>query len=102
MRVIARGMLIKFWELHEQARRPLEEWWTLVVKARWTNFDDVRRIYSSADQVKVRSGNTVTVFNIGGNKYRLIAAIHYNSQKVFVREVMTHEEYGKGAWKERS
>ncbi len=102
MRVIAKGMLVKFWEIHEQARKPLEEWWALAAKARWTNFDDVRRIFASSDQVKAKSGNTVYVFNIGGNKYRLIAAIHYKSQKVFIREVLTHEEYSKGTWKERS
>jgi mRNA interferase HigB len=49
----------------------------------------------------VRSGNTVTVFNIGGNKWRLIAAIHYNTKIVYILSVMTHEEYDVDKWKEK-
>ena len=61
----------------------------------------MRRVYPHADAVTVESGGIVTVFNIGGNKYRLIAAIHYNRHKVYmyIRAVLTHAEYDRGRWK---
>jgi mRNA interferase HigB len=62
------------------------------------NFDsieEVREIFPSADKV-----GKLTVFNIGGNKIRLIAAIHYNRKKVYIRAVLTHSEYEAGKWKE--
>jgi len=59
------------------------------------NFVELRTMFPSADQV-----GKLTVFNIGGNKVRLIAAIHYNRQKIYIRAVLTHEEYDKGRWKE--
>jgi mRNA interferase HigB len=101
MRIITKARLREFWQTHPQARTPLEDWYRAIDKARWKNVDDVRQIFSTADLVKVRSGGTVTVFNIGGNKFRLIAAIHYDVQKVYVLLVMTHEEYTRDAWKER-
>ena len=52
-------------------------------------------MFASSDQV-----GRLTVFNIGGNKVRLIAAIHYNRKKVYIRAVLTHEEYGESKWKE--
>ena len=56
---------------------------------------EVRRVIPSADRV-----GRYTVFNIGGNKARLIAAIHYNRGKVYIRHILTHAEYDRGAWKE--
>lgn len=58
------------------------------------NFDELRATFPSADTV-----DGLTVFNIGGNKYRLIASIHFNRGKVYVRHVLTHREYDRGAWK---
>jgi mRNA interferase HigB len=52
------------------------------------------------DTVKVESGNTVFVFDIKGNDFRLIAAIHFDRRKVFVLAVLTHKEYDKERWKE--
>ena len=60
----------------------------------------MRSVQPSADAVTVRSGNTVTVFNIGGNKYRLLAAIHYNRGKLFVLGILTHRDYDADRWKE--
>ena len=59
------------------------------------SFVDLRRMFPSADQV-----GKLTVFNIGENKARLIAAIHYNRKKVYIRAVLTHSEYDTGKWKE--
>jgi len=57
------------------------------------SFAELRRVFSSADQV-----GKFTIFNIGGNKYRLIAAIHYNRKKVYIRHILTHAEYDLGRW----
>jgi len=60
------------------------------------HFNDLRATFPSADYV-----DGLTVFNIGGNKYRLIASIHYNRKKVYIRAVLTHQEYDRGEWKQR-
>ena len=66
------------------------------------NFADVRATFGQTDQVKVRSGQTVCVFDIGGNKFRLVAFVSYRKAKVYVLRVMTHKEYDKGRqqWKD--
>ncbi|MDL1976190.1 MAG: type II toxin-antitoxin system HigB family toxin [Deltaproteobacteria bacterium] len=61
----------------------------------YRSFVELSADFPNADQVE-----KLTVFNIGGNKARLIAAIHYNRQKVYIRTVLTHDEYDKGRWKE--
>jgi mRNA interferase HigB len=72
-----------------------------VVKvASWQCFDDVRKTFRGADQIRVKSGRKMVVFNIGGNDYRLIAAIHYDRQKLFALRFMTHAEYDDNKWKE--
>ena len=73
---------------------PLRRWFRTATKEVWKSFAETRATYASADQV-----DRFTVFNIGGNKYRLIAVIHYNRGKVFVRHVLTHKEYDHGDWK---
>jgi len=101
MWVITKDRLRRFWEVHGQAQSPLEDWYRVADKAKWENTSDVRRVFPTADAIKVKSARTVTVFNIGGNKYRLIASIHYNSGKVFVLDILTHAEYSKDTWKEK-
>jgi len=95
MHVISKKALRQFWHDHADAERPLRRWFKTVDDSQWTSFADLRRTFSSADQV-----GKFTVFNIGGNKYRLIAAIHFNRSKVYVRRVLTHKEYDEGDWKE--
>ena len=60
----------------------------------YNDFSELRAVFPSADLV-----DDLIVFNIGGNKYRLIASIHFNRRKVYVRQVLTHSEYDKGGWK---
>ena len=64
-------------------------------KTRFANFGELRAVFPAADRV-----GELVVFNIGGNKHRLITSIHFNRNKVYVREVLTHQEYDKGAWME--
>ena len=100
MRIISRKRLKAFAERHSDAAEPLGKWYQLARQARWQSLQDVRQVYPHADAVSVASGNTVTVFNIGGNKYRLIAALHYNRQRAYVLRIFSHAEYSKDAWKE--
>ncbi len=94
MHVISKKALRSFWESYPDAEKHLRRWFKTVTAANWQAFADVRAVYATADQV-----NRFTVFNIGVNKYRLIAVIHYNRGKVFVRHVLTHKEYDLGKWK---
>ena len=94
MHVITQRRLRDFWRLYPEAENPLRAWLRRVKKADWKKFADVRADYPSADQV-----GKFTVFNIGGNKFRLITVIHYNRGKVFIRLVLTHAEYDLGDWK---
>lgn len=95
MHVISKKALHDFWVVHTDAESPLRAWHRNVKQSTWENCADVRSSYPNADQV-----GKFTVFNIGGNKYRLIAVIHFNRQKVYVRHVLTHRAYDKGDWKE--
>jgi mRNA interferase HigB len=61
----------------------------------FSNLAELKAIFSSADQV-----GKLTVFNIGGNKVRLVAAIYYNRNRIYIRAVLTHAEYDEGKWKE--
>jgi mRNA interferase HigB len=72
---------------------------TLMEDAEWKNLAEMRAVIPSADEVTVDSGRRVVVFNIGGNKYRLIAAVHYNTQIVYAMLFMTHAQYDKDKWK---
>lgn len=96
MHVIAKPALVEFWEEHPDAESSLQAWFRTMESEVFVDFNDLRATFASADHV-----DGLTVFNIGGNKYRLIAAIHYNRQKVFIRAVLTHAEYDRGEWKRR-
>lgn len=96
MRVISKRRLREFWLRDTAVRSPLEGWYRVVndKQLTWSDFHDVRSTYGNASLV----GECV-VFNIGGNKYRLIAKINYRTHNIFVRAVLTHAEYYKGNWK---
>ena len=94
MHVISRKKLKQFAKRYPLAESTLDAWFKTIRQATWRNFADVRAVFPSADQV-----GKFTVFDIGGNKFRLIAVIHFNRGKVFVRQVLTHQEYDRGQWK---
>lgn len=94
MHVLSRKRLRQFWQQHRDAEGPLRAWFKFASKARWRNFADVRADLPRADGV-----GRLVVFDIGGNKYRLIAAIDLERGKVYVRDVLTHKEYDRGQWK---
>ena len=100
MRVISLKPLKEFWAGHPDAEEPLRAWYNTALGAEWKSLRDARATYPHADGVKTKGGDTLTVFNIGGNKYRLVARIRYDYQLVNVRHVLTHAEYDEGKWKE--
>jgi mRNA interferase HigB len=91
IRIIADGPLRDFWEKYPDAETPLRVWRKLVRQKAYQNPHEVRTDFSKADFL----GGGVTVFDIGGNKYRLVVHIRYDWQKVFIRGVYTHAEYDK-------
>ncbi len=95
MHIITRKRLNDFAEKHPDTKSSLQHWYRLVKLNNFVSFAELRSIFPSADQV-----GRLTVFNIGGNKARLIAAIHYNRHKIYIRAVLTHDEYNKGKWRE--
>lgn len=92
--IISKRPLRQFWEKHPDAQAPLEDWRRITKAARWKNLAETRQDFPHADPV-----GRCTVFNIGGNKYRLIARIYYTNQVLLVRFVLTHPEYSRGGWK---
>jgi mRNA interferase HigB len=98
MRVNSLKLLREFWHEYRDAERPLRHWYKTALQAEWRNLHEVREACPSA--VGVSLSETFTVFNIGGNKYRLIVRIRYDYLLVNVRAVLTHREYDAGKWKE--
>jgi mRNA interferase HigB len=91
MRIITVGRLRDFWRRpgRGDAEQPLRAWVHVVRAAEWSKPTDVKEMFRSADIVP----NGRVVFNIGGNKYRLVVAVHYRGQRVYVRFIGTHKEY---------
>lgn len=100
-RIISIKRLREFWQQHPDAEGPLRVWYRTALKATWTHLQAVRADYPHADAVVVACGRTVTVFNRGGNKYRLIVDILYTVQVIYVCVVLTHAEYNKRKWKDQ-
>lgn len=95
MRVISHRAIVETARRHPDAGAALDNWYRITRRARWQHLGEVRKDFPHADL----AGN-LTVFNIKGNRYRLIARIIYSTEKVFVRGVLTHAEYDRGGWQE--
>lgn len=97
MRIITIKRLRDYAAQHPTIATTLEHWEELIRRGRFASLVELRKVLPSADQVRVGSGKTVTVFNIK-NHYRLITAIHYNHQIVFVLLMLSHGDYDKPHW----
>ncbi len=91
MRIIARRTLRSFWQRHPDAEGALRSWYHDTLRADWRSPADIKRVYANASVV----GATRVVFNIGGNKYRLIVAINYPYRVCYIRFVGTHADYDR-------
>lgn len=90
MRIISKKKIRDYSQANTQAELPLLEWYSKMQAAGAKNLSDLRKIFNSADSVY-----GYTVFNIGGNHYRLVTAVHYNTQICYIRTIWTHAEYNK-------
>lgn len=90
MRILSKKILREFWTRHARAEAPLQAWFDAVSDANWQAPEDVRRRFgNSVDFVR----DNRVIFDIGGNKYRLIAHIGYRHSIVYIKFVGTHAEY---------
>jgi mRNA interferase HigB len=94
LRIVSKRKLREFAERYPKSVAPLRAWAAAAESSSWRNPAELKRTFGSADFVGDK-----TVFDIGGNHFRLIAFVHYRAQIVFVKHVLTHPEYDKGAWK---
>ena len=100
MRVISIRTLREFWEQHRNAEQQLRVWYRIARAAEWRNLQEVRSSFPSADVVRIKGRDSLTVFDICGNDYRLIVRIRYDYQLINIRCVLTHREYDRNDWKE--
>ncbi|MCW3086573.1 MAG: hypothetical protein JWP12_3939 [Bacteroidetes bacterium] len=91
MHLISRPKLMEFWKKHPDSETPLKLWFKRVEKAKWKNFNELKKEFPSADYVK----DDRIVFNIKGNNYRIVVLVFFTGQKMFIRFVGTHTEYDK-------
>jgi mRNA interferase HigB len=84
-------MLVKFWKKHPDAETPLRVWFKRVEHGKWKNIRELKAEFPTADYV----GNDRIVFDISGNKYRIVVLVFFKGQKMYLRFVGTHAEYDK-------
>ncbi|MEN6627258.1 MAG: type II toxin-antitoxin system HigB family toxin [Candidatus Sumerlaeia bacterium] len=101
MDLIGNDILQEFERKHSSAHQPIQKWRQAVSSARWRNFAELRATIPSADQLKSKRGLVATIFNIGGNKYRLISEVSYKFELVRVIVILTHAQYSQEHWKEK-
>lgn len=90
LRIISKKKIREYYKDNAQAELPLVEWYFKMINIKPHNINELRKAFNSVDSVY-----GYTVFNVGGNNYRLITAIHYNTLLCYVREIWTHAEYSK-------
>ena len=95
MHVISFAKIRDFFEQRPDTEQVLRAWYKLSKDGEFANFAELKATFNSVDKV-----GKLFVFNVGGNNFRIIAAIHFNRQKLYIRHVLTHSEYDKGHWKE--
>lgn len=91
MRIIALSTLKKFWRKHPDSKEPLKAWYAVTYAADWKNPAEVKKAYGNASILP----DGRVVFNIAGNKYRLIAWINYPYRVLYIRFIGTHVQYDK-------
>lgn len=88
MHIISLKALRKFWQKHPAAEAPMRNWHGLMEATDFDDFNDLRHTFGSTDYAK-----PYTIFDIGGNNWRIVTVIHFDMHRVYVRWVMTHDEY---------
>ena len=94
MHVISQRCVWEAQQAFPNSATALQEWYEAISKNLFNNFAELKKSFGSVDKV-----GDLCIFNIGGNKLRLVAAIHFNRHKVYIRDILTHAEYDKNGWK---
>lgn len=97
MHIISKKKVVEFIEKHPPSKGSLESWYKIVSKNDYKSTNELKKHFGSVDYV-----DGLFVFNISGNHFRLIAAIHFNRNKHYIREILTHSEYDKEKWKKEN
>src|ERR1700749_1823418 len=99
MRVVSKKRLRDFWEQVPTAKSVLEQWYKVVNAAHWSHFTELKGTFNHADITTTDNGHSVVIFDVGGNKYRIIAAVHYDRCICYILRVLTHKQYDTNRWK---
>ncbi|MEI6595344.1 MAG: type II toxin-antitoxin system HigB family toxin [Bacteroidota bacterium] len=91
MVIISKTKIIEFYQTETKARELMLQWYNITLLSDWQDFHSIKQTFNSVDSV----GNDRYVFNVGGNKYRIVAMIHFSTRTVYLRSVNTHKEYDK-------
>jgi mRNA interferase HigB len=91
MVIISRAVIVDFYETEPKAKDPLVAWYHMAKESDWSKFSEMKKCYNSVDSV----GNKRFVFNLGGNKYRLVVLIFFSVRTIYVRFIGTHKQYDK-------
>lgn len=96
MHVVSRKTLVEFWVRYPSAEAALRTWFEIVSEARWSSTHDIRSVFPTVDFVSAGSASGIrAIFNICGNRFRLIVHVRFDIGRVFVRFLGTHQEYDK-------
>jgi mRNA interferase HigB len=98
MHLISRKALVDFSKIHSDADAPMRNWFKAIERGTFASLVELKTSFASVDYLPVGQ-HGLYVFNVGGNKYRIVASIHFNRQRLYVRNVLTHAEYSKGEWR---
>jgi mRNA interferase HigB len=96
VRIISKRPLREFWQRHPESQTVINEWFRKASQTTAISFPSLRETFGSADYV-----DGYTLFDVGGNKYRIAAVIHYDKQRMYIRQVMTHAEYDRNDWRKK-
>jgi mRNA interferase HigB len=94
MKLISNRALREFAEQHPHAGQALQGWRQVIEKNHFANWAELKKAFNSVDKIRDK-----TIFDIGGNKYRIIAHVRFEKQILYVKAVLTHEDYAKDDWK---
>ena len=96
MHVITHSRIVEAQTRYPECRSALDYWYRMMKRGRYTHFSELKTTFGSVDKV-----GPFYVFDVGGNKLRLVAAVHFNTGKVFIRHVLSHSDYDRGQWKRK-
>lgn len=96
MHIITKKRIIEAKSRYSTCVSALDGWYTVISKNNYSNFAELKKTFNTVDKV-----NSLYVFDVGGDKLRIIASIHFNRKKVYIRHILTHTEYDTGKWRKK-